>query len=131
MAIDGGQLLHEHAAGVSFRQLGRRHGVSHERARQLVIAELDNLVFDSTIRVLSPDLDNPAFVIPNQAQGDRATALRVVDMVRHGVRAKGVKVKTVVRHVRPGAVDNHGVPSPGGTVFMLELDTRRDPAEED
>lgn len=52
-AIEPTQLLQEHAAEACFRTLGKRHGVSHEPARKLARAAVDDLAIDVIVRAYS------------------------------------------------------------------------------
>lgn len=38
------QILREHVEGDSYRAIGKRHGIGHETARQIVIAEEKRMV---------------------------------------------------------------------------------------
>jgi hypothetical protein len=129
-------LLREHVAGASYRQLGSRYGLGKTTVASLIQEALDDLVFQTTVDLYAAWRDEqatgvghyPVFVIPAQNQALRAAALRLVELVRRRMRARGVPVKTVLRNVP--ANDE----SPGGSVWMLTLDQaendRREAAKE-
>lgn len=122
-AIDPTQLLQEHAAGASFRTLGKRHDVSHEHARQLVSDAIEDLVFDAVVSMYGAwrnERDGlaaewPGFVVPAQAQPDRQIALNIFQSVTSRLQARNIPLKIVVRHVPVGE-------SVGGTVHLWALD---------
>jgi hypothetical protein len=133
--VEPTQLLREHAAGSSFRALGKRYGLSHEKARQMVSEAIDTLAFDAIIRLYGAWRDEqngataewPGFVIPHQAQPDRQIALGIFQAVTDRLRARGVPLKVVTRHVPVGA-------SVGGTIHLWTIDedenNRREAAKE-
>ena len=107
--IDPAELLHEYAAGATYRDLGQRHGIGHETARQLVIAAEDDLVFRvltdfvSALRAEAQGQEPewPSFVVPYGP--DRTTALRVFDRIRKRLRDRGLPFRILTRSVKPSA----------------------------
>jgi hypothetical protein len=123
-AIEPTQLLQEHAAGDSFRTLGKRYRISHEKARQMVSEAVDDLAFDAIVRMYSAwrneqaglTAEWPGFVVPHQAQPDRQIALTIFQAVTDRLKARSVPLKVVTRHVAPGDL------CVGGVAFLWTLD---------
>ena len=109
-------MLAEHARGDSLRTIGKRHGVSHETARKIVLqtgsALIRDLERDLTLAELQRDggVESvwPTILIPPQIQSDRMDALTMFFWARDRLIARGWAIEVTTRHV-PG----------GGTVFQL------------
>jgi hypothetical protein len=139
MGIGTDQLLDEHLAGASTRRLARRHGLSKTRVLAMIGDAVDNLALDAIITLYGAHRDGEdavwAFPVPYQEQTGRQAALRVFEGVVTRLRSRSVPITVKTTNVAPGTLDLDGVPSPGGQVFALMLDTdeldRRAAAEED
>jgi hypothetical protein len=119
---DGTDLLHaHHGHGISYRDLGARHGLNHERIRQLVIAAEDEIVFRVMTDFVTALRDEaagrtaewPSLIIPNGP--DRQTALRVRDVIDKRLKTQGLPVQTITKGVPANIVG-------GGIVMSWVLD---------
>ncbi len=112
---ENGRMLAEHASGDSYRTIGRRHGRSHEGARQIVIREstqfIDRVELDlyvaAKLESMGCEAEWPTFVIPFGE--DWQTALSFFQWTVNRLTARDVHV----------AVRNR--PTPAGHVFLLSL----------
>lgn len=111
------ELLTEHVRGDSYRAIGVRHGISHETARKLVIAQGTQYVNEIEMSLyLADKLESiggvgewPTLLVPHQAQGDWQTALSLLQWTVDRLRARSVAVAIRSR------------PTPAGTAFQLTL----------
>jgi hypothetical protein len=116
--IDTHALLHEHAHGDSFRTIAERRGISHETARQVVIAQekavLGGIAYDLYAAHKAEQQGKtgewPTFLIPNQIQSDRMLALDFFAWVVNKLKGLMIPLEVKTR------------PTPEGTAFMLLLD---------
>ena len=112
------RMVLEHAGGDSYRTIGRRHGMSHEAARQIVLREgtkfVDSVELDlylaAKLERMGRDAAWPTLLVPFQHQSDWQTALRLLSWLVDRLRGRDVPV-----HVR-------NRPTPAGHVFMLSLE---------
>jgi hypothetical protein len=97
------RMVAEHARGDGYRAIGRRHGMSHERARQIVMCEgtrfVDSIEMDlyvaAKLEKMGREAAWPTMLIPFQDQAEWQTALALVQWVTDRLRARDVPV-----HVR-------------------------------
>jgi len=118
--LDSTRLLAEHARGDSLRTIGRRHGVSHETARQIVADRgaqlIDDLAYDLQVAEgferQGLDAEWPTYLVPFQVQEDWQHALALFDWSVAELRRRGLDVEIVTRH------------TVAGVAFMLTLPRR-------
>lgn len=110
-------MLAEHARGDSLRTIGKRHGVSHEQARRLILQTGSALIRDLERDLLLAELtrdqgkepDWPTMLVPFGLRAqDWADSLDFFSWSTKRLRERGWAIEIITRHV-PEA----------GVVFML------------
>jgi len=107
---DADTILAEHARGDSLRTIGKRHGVSHETARRLVLERGSQLIADLAYDLQVAErcerqgltAEWPTYLIPFQAQADWQDALAMFDWTVKQLRARGFRVEIVSRTTPAG-----------------------------
>jgi Homeodomain-like domain len=109
-------LLVEHLAGATIRQIAKKRGIPRSTVARIVKREGDRLIGDLENDLRVAELTEakggeghwPTCLIPPQLEADRRAALSLLFWARDQLVARGWPIETIVRHV----------PS-GGTAFML------------
>lgn len=106
-------MLAEHARGDSLRTIGKRHNVSHETARRVILQQGSALVDDlSRTLILAEAAQHqgaealwPAIVIPfGQPQNDWQDAHIMFDWAVKKLRQRGFDISIVSRSTKAGIV---------------------------
>lgn len=105
-------MLNDHLAGASLRDLGQRHGLSHEGVRLAIAREGRKVIDQIHLALLTSHATGelPTFLVPGNAGPDFDLALEYVRWVTQELDERGVNVRVHYRQTW----------SPAGVVLALE-----------
>jgi hypothetical protein len=95
-------VLDEHIAGASFRDIGARHGISHERARQVYVREARAHVDKIELDMLACRKSGEAFLLLIPNGPDRTLALDYLSWVVKQLRSRDIAVAVRVHTTTAG-----------------------------
>ena len=108
------EILSEHIAGQSVRKIAAHRPMSHETARQIVIAEGTKFVNGIELDLMVAekyDLDGradeaqwPTLLVPNQDQDGCTASLRLLEYTLNALRNRGVSTRIFSTELENGIV---------------------------
>jgi len=116
--VERHEMVAEHAAGIGYRGIGARHGISHEGARRVVMSQATALVNDVEMSLYlahklermgrADEAEWPGLAVPHQPGDGWQLALSLLQLVDR-LRQRDVPVQVKTR------------PLTDGTVFILVI----------